>query len=99
MTIEIDDKGKIFTDVISKLPTTVLVQTMTHLIKGTVHVRKDARLKDELDQDKVFLALTDADVLNSEGNVLYHTEFIAVQKKQIVWVIPDKNNKEEENLS
>jgi hypothetical protein len=72
---------------------------MTHLIKGTVHVRKDARLKDELDQDNLFLALTKADVLNTEGKVLYHTEFIAVQKKQIVWVMPDINSKEEENLS
>ncbi|MBC8335447.1 MAG: hypothetical protein ISR59_12325 [Anaerolineales bacterium] len=99
MTIEIDDKGKFFTDIITKIPTPVLVQTTTHLINGTVHVRKDARLKDELNQDIDFLALTEADVLNPEGKVLYHTEFIAVQKKQIVWVMPDINSKEEENLS
>ncbi len=96
MTFEFDDKGKIFTDVISKTPVAVLVQTITHLIQGAVHVRKDERIKDELDREDIFLALTEASVLNLDGKILYQNDFIAIQKKQIVWVIPDENNKKEE---
>jgi hypothetical protein len=91
MTFEYDNKGKFFTDIISKTPVDVLVQTTTHLIQGTIHVQKDERLKDELDHASNFLALTEASILDSEGKTLYQNNFIALQRKQIVWVIPDEN--------
>ena len=93
MTFEYDDKGKFFTDIISKTPTPVRVQTSTHLITGTVHIHRDERLKDELDRDELFLALTDASVLGQDGTILHETTFMAVRRAQIVWVIPD--NEEE----
>jgi hypothetical protein len=94
MTFEYDDKGKFFTDVISKTPVSALVQTTTHLIEGNIHVRHDERIKDELGRTEKFLALTDASVFDAAGNVLYKTKFIAIQSEQIVWVLPKENEKE-----
>jgi hypothetical protein len=99
MTFEYDNKGKFFTEVISKNPVDVLVQTTTHLIQGTIHVRRDERLKDELDEISAFLALTDVKILNAEGETLHQNDFVAIQRNQIVWVIPEENKKDEERLS
>jgi hypothetical protein len=88
MTIEFDDKGKIFTDVVSKIAIPAVVQTTDHLIRGNVHVRRDERLKDELDRDELFLAMTDASVVGDDGQTLYQTRFLAVRRTQIVWVMP-----------
>lgn len=88
MTIEFDDKGKIFTEVVSKVSIPAVVQTTEHLIRGNVHVRRDERLKDELDRDELFLAITDASIISADGQTLYQTRFLAVRRAQIVWVMP-----------
>lgn len=88
MTIEFDDKGKIFTDVVSKTEVEALVQTTQHLVRGKVHVRQDDRLKDELDRDELFLAMTSASVFDADGKELHRTHFLAVRRTQIVWVMP-----------
>jgi hypothetical protein len=89
MTIEYDDKGKFFTEVITKIPTLVTLQTVTHRIHGTAHVHPNERLKDELDKPEQFLAITDATVYDQNGNVLHECKFIAVRRNQIVWVMPE----------
>ena len=99
MTFEYDDKGKFFTDIISKTQIDVLMQTTTHLIRGTIHVRENERLKDGLNRENSFLALTGVSIQNAEGKTLYQNNFVAVQKKQIVWIIPEKNEEDEESLS
>lgn len=88
MTFEYDEKGKIFTDVVSKVAIPAIVQTTEQLIKGNVHVRRDERLKDELDRDELFLAITDASVIGTEGQTLHQARFLAVRRAQIVWVMP-----------
>lgn len=93
MSFEYDNKGKFFTDVISKIPLAVLVQTTTHLIQGMLHIRRDERLKDELDRDIPFLALTDIKIIGEEGQELYKSDFVAVQRKQIIWVLPQEEEK------
>ena len=40
---QFDNKGKIFTDVISKESVTAVIQTVTHQIRGFVHVRPGER--------------------------------------------------------
>lgn len=95
MTFEYDNKGKFFTDIISKNPLDVIVQTATHLVHGTIHIRKDERLKDELDRVEIFLALTEANILNAEGKILYTNDFIAIHRDQIIWVIPNEREEEE----
>ena len=65
-----------------------MVQTTEHLIRGNIHVRRDERLKDELDRDELFLAVTDASVIGTDGQTLHQTRFLAVRRAQIVWVMP-----------
>jgi hypothetical protein len=89
MSIQYDEKGKFFTDVVPKIPVHTVVQTVGQLIRGKVHVREGERLKDELDRDEPFLAITDASIVGEEGQVLFQAPFLAVQRSQIVWVLPD----------
>ena len=89
MTIEFDDNGKFFTNVISKTPLPAMIQTTTHRIRGNIHIAQDRRLKDELDLPEKFIAVTDAVIYSPDGQVLYQAGFLAVQRNQIVWVLPD----------
>lgn len=97
MTIEYDDKGKIFTDIVSKIAVVATIQTTTHLMRGRMHVRRDQRIKDELDLDESFLALTDVNVLAADGQILFQAPFMAVKRTHIVWVIPEQNKGEEKD--
>ena len=90
MTIEYDEKGKFYTDVVTKIAVHATVQTTEQLIRGMVHVRQGERLKDELDHDELFLAMTDAAILGPDGQVLFDAPFLAVRRSQIVWVMPDQ---------
>ena len=88
MTVEYDDKGKVFTDVVSKVAIPAVVQTTQQLIRGNIHVRRDERLKDELDRDKLFLAMTDASIIGVDGQQTHEARFVAVRRTQIVWAMP-----------
>lgn len=88
MTIEYDEKGKFYTNVISKISVSSLLQTSTHLIRGLVHVRRGERLKDELENDEEYIAVTNASIYDSNGTVVYSNPFLAVRKSQIVWIMP-----------
>ena len=89
-----DEKGKRFTEVITKHPVYATVQTVTHLMRGNIHVRRDQRIKDELDLDEKFLAVTDVDVLTPDGQLIFHAPFLALNRAQIIWVLPEQNQKE-----
>ena len=97
MSIEYDEKGKIFTDIISKVTVEATIQTTTHMMRGRLHVRRDQRIKDELDQNESFLALTDVSVLGLDGQTLFQAPFIAVRRAHIVWVIPEQTEGEEKS--
>ena len=89
MTIEFDDNGKFYTDILSKTPFPVTIQTRTHRIHGNIHVRQDQRLKDELDLPEKFIAVTNAVIYLPDGHILYKANFLAVQRDEIIWVVPD----------
>ena len=88
MTIEYDEKGKFYTDVIAKLPVAAVIQTSAHLVRGFVHIRQGERLKNELERDETFLAVTNAVVHDADDKVLFTAPFMAVQRAQIVWIMP-----------
>ncbi|MBE7436412.1 MAG: hypothetical protein HS100_21025 [Anaerolineales bacterium] len=88
MTIEYDEKGKYFTNVIHKIPIPSVIQTTSNLVRGFVHVRQNERYKDELENGEQFLAVTDAKVTDPAGNTIFSSSFLAVQKNQIVWIMP-----------
>lgn len=89
MTIEFDDNGKFFTDIIPKTPVPAMIQTTTHQIHGSIHVHQGQRIKDELDLPEKFVAITDAIIYSPDDQALYQTRFLAVQRCEIIWVIPD----------
>jgi hypothetical protein len=90
MAFEYDEKGKIFTDVVTKVAMEALIQTTTHLIRGLIHVPQGERVKNELDRDELFLAVTDAQVLGPDGKPVHQAGFLAVRRTQIVWIIPQE---------
>ncbi len=88
MSIEFNDKGKYYTDIVSKAAVPAVIQTVTHRIEGFIHVRVDERIKSELDRAEAFLAVTNAKVFAPDGSLLYQTAFMSVSRAQIVWVLP-----------
>ena|SRR6185503_13607347 len=90
MTFEYDEKGKIFTDIVSKVAIPATIQTTTHLIRGHLHVRRDQRIKDELDLSENFIALTEVSVLGPDGQTLFQAPFLAVRRSHIIWVLPEQ---------
>jgi hypothetical protein len=95
MTIEYDEKGKVFTDIVTKVSIFVTIQTTTHMMRGQMHVQRDQRVKDELDREESFLALTDVHVQGPDGQTLFHAPFLAVRRDHIVWVMPETEQKEQ----
>lgn len=96
MTIEYDEKGKFYTNVITKVPTPVVIQTATHLVRGWVHVHRGERLKDELERDEEFIAVTNASIHDSEDKIIFSGPFLAVQRSQIVWMMPTGEESQQE---
>ena len=92
MSIHYDEKGKIFTHVISKNPVLATIQTLTHRIQGTVHVREGDRLIDELTNAGQFLAVTGATIFTFSGQALYRSEFLTVNRDHIVWLLPTEES-------
>lgn len=88
MSIHYDDKGKFYTDVVSKNEVAVIIQTLTHRMEGSVHIRAGQRLKDELSGAEQFLAVTNATVYRPDGQVKYRCRFMTINRDQIVWAIP-----------
>jgi len=95
MTIEYDEKGKYYTNVIQKVPVPSIIQTTTNLIRGLIHVRQDERLKDELETPDRFIAVTEVSVSNADGEIIFRGPFLTVRKDQIVWIMPVGEEKKE----
>lgn len=88
-----EEKGKIFTQVVTKKPINVTIQTTTQLIRGKIHIRPEDRVKDELNRKDLFIAVTDATIFSTSGEALFHGGFISVNTEQIVWLMPDEEVK------
>ena len=96
MSIEFNEHGKYFTDIISKIAVSAIIQTSTHRIEGKIHVRTNERIKDELDRAETFLAVTQAKIFNADGTLLQKTDFMSVARSQIIWIIPVGENEVED---
>ena len=99
MTFEYDEKGKFFTEIVSKVAIPATVQTTTHLLRGQIHVRRDQRIKDELDLNENFLAMTDVTVMGPDGQTLFQAPFLAVRRSHIIWVLPEQQPSGENPVS
>ncbi len=95
MIPQFDEKGKIFTDVISKRPVKVTIQTTIHRIQGEVYVRHGDRLKDELNKSESLIAVTNAQVFNQLDQEVYHSSFLLINRHNIIWLFPDEEDENE----
>ena len=90
MKYHVDEKGKVFTEYVSKEPLKVVIQTSTNRIFGMIHVSHGTRLKDELNDQGYFIAITDAAIFDVSGQVEeYRSGFLALQRDSIIWLIPE----------
>ena len=96
MSIRFDEKGKFFTDVISKEAIPVIIQTLTHRIQGNIHLRPGERLKDEINQFEIFNAITEAKIFDHSGKELYRSDFLALNRDHIIWILPEDQLQEKE---
>lgn len=90
MDLRIDDKGKYFTQRVSKDMLPAFIRTAEQVIVGNIHTRPERRLKDELSEDNArFIAVTDARVYDaSSEQLLYHSALMLVAYSQIVLLSP-----------
>ena len=97
MSLHYDEKGKFFTDYVSKRSIEAIIQTPTNRIHGLIYVRVNDRVSDELNRAEQFLAITDAEIYSLEGEKLYTSDFLAVNREMIVWLLPNEPDQPEED--
>lgn len=88
MDFRFDEKGKFYTEVITKEAVAVMIQTHSFRIRGHIYIRPENRLIDELNQSDRFLALTNVVVLNLDGEILKRAEFLSINRDHIIWIVP-----------
>lgn len=92
MSTEFDDRGKRFTEQVHTLPTKVVIQTVGGRIEGMIHVHPERRLSDELNEPQPFIPVTNARIPDGEGNRF--VPFLAVARRQVLWVMPAEESEE-----
>jgi hypothetical protein len=85
-----NEKGKLFTDVVSKEALAVIIQTIQHTIRGEIYLLPEDRLIDDLNQPVQFLAVTNAVVYSHNGEELYRAGFLTLNRANIIWVMPEQ---------
>lgn len=90
MDLRIDEKGKYYTQRVSKDMLPAFIRTVDQVIVGNIHMRPDSRLKDELDAHTThFLPVTDARVYDAQSEqLLYHSALMLVAMTHIVMISP-----------
>lgn len=83
---------------VEKAQIPVIIFTHLHRIEATMYTYKDARILDELNAGaKDYIALTSVKVFPIEGKKpIYEVEFMAINKKHIVNLLPQGEFFEEE---
>jgi hypothetical protein len=88
MVLIYDDKGKLFTEYVSKVCVQAIVQTVTHRIIGQIHLRSDERVSDYLNRAERFIAMTDVVIYNINGDEENSYSFLAVNLDKVIWLNP-----------
>jgi len=86
MSIEYDNKGKVFTHIVRKDAVYVRIQTATHQILGEIYLSQDRRIKDQLELVEKFIAVTSAKVYDLSGKLVYEATFVTLNRDQIIWL-------------
>ena len=68
--------------------TKVTILTATYRIRGYIDLVPGARVTDYINEAKNFIALTDAEVRESEGRIVLQVGFLNLSRDHIVIVTP-----------
>jgi len=68
--------------------TKVTILTSTYRIRGYIDLVPGARVTDYINEAKDFIAITDAEVRESEGRIVLQVAFLNLSRDQIVVVTP-----------
>lgn len=68
--------------------TKVIILTANHRIKGNISLYSNVRLTDYIVEARTFIAVTDAEVMDINGNLIFNASFLNVQKDHIEIIVP-----------
>lgn len=68
----------------------VIILTQNYRIRGRIDLPPDERVTDYVTSAKNFIAVTDADVRDLEGRVLFHAGFLNLHRDHIVIIAPEE---------
>lgn len=70
----------------------VMIQTQHNRITGNLHARENERIKDALNSTDAFIAITQVRIFDVHGErQLSSSDFLAINRAHIIWVIEDRN--------
>lgn len=85
------NKERGFRPQISTLQFPVIIQTMHNRIIGNLHTRENERIKDALNSTEPFIALTQVKIFDTDGTrELNQSDFLAINRTNIIWVIENR---------
>jgi len=93
MSIEYDEKGKVFSHIVHKDVIFARIQTVTNLITGEIYIEHEKRIKDVLEFAETFIAITAAKVYAPDGSLLFEAPFLTVNRNHIVWLAIEDEHK------
>ena len=97
MDYRVDEKGKYYTSRLNKKVVKVVVATDANIVRGTMYVMPDIRLKDDLNSNERFIAVTDAEIFDQGGETrLYRNDLLILNKDRIAWLLPQKDDESSE---
>jgi hypothetical protein len=69
----------------------VVIQTTHNQIHGDLHARENERIKDALNSNETFIAITSVRIFNVDASIeLRKSEFLAINRSHVIWIIEDK---------
>ena len=99
MGVQFTEKGKFFTDIVFKDSVTATIQTARCRIHGNIYFNRGNRLIDDLNKSEQFIAVTDAVIFNDNGEILYKSDFVTINRDHVIWLLPhEEDESQEENL-
>lgn len=80
-----------FRQLVNTVQYPVIIQTIHNRIHGNLHARENERIKDALNSNELFVAITKAQIFDPEGVVeLKRSDFMAINREHIIWIIENK---------
>lgn len=80
-----------FRQLVNTVQYPVIIQTIHNRIHGNLHARENERIKDALNSNELFVAITRVQIFDPEGVVeLKRSDFMALNRDHVIWIIENK---------